>query len=350
MRADGTLEVFDEILLPGYKELASQIDPYTGYPYRQRRDRGARIDDLFIMIHAAIKSYEAYYVRTGPFRGYFQFARYLEKGNKIYNRTTGEVYTVADLFMEDDGLFIGEVLLTGVTEPTETDRLELDEPNQVLFARADARSEATTSTFDSNTERVEVPAPFTDTIEYSTVRSEPGTVGKKPFAADRQALPRLREFNVNDLIDPGVGIDIYGWWFDHMVQFDLFARTNERLYGTRNVSGEGTLGLVQWFQDFMQRYRWVFLYNGIQQLLEWQGTRDQQVGRHRNDMVHRPLLFYVRTERVSEARYRRIEHIDILVNIGAPGEAIPEPTGYPQPTGQLNAHLNDLGLYNSLEG
>jgi hypothetical protein len=99
----------------------------------------------------------------------------------------------------------------------------------------------------------------------------------------------------------------------------------------------------------MKRYRWVFLWNGIQQILEWQGTEDEPVGRARNDMVHRPLLYYVRTERISAARVRRIARIDVLVNIGAPVDLVTQ-SGCPDPTGQIGITVNDLGLYNEMGG
>jgi hypothetical protein len=351
VRPDGTLELWDEYMLPQYRELAKQIDPATGHPYRQRRNRGARVQDLFIFMREALAAYQSYYVvnQLADFRGWFQFARYLEVGDKVRNLTTGDEYEVKEKLLEPDGTYCGEVILTGTTSPTETDRLMLEDRNLIVFSHAAPRSEVASSNFDESTERVDETAPFNDTIEFSITRSEPGTVGKKPFAADRQALPLLREGGVDDLIDPGIANDIYGWWFDHIVQFDLFSRNWERLYGSRRVDGKGTVGLVTWFQDFMQRYRWVFLWNGIQQLLEWQGTQDEPIGRWRNDMLHRPLMFYVRTERISLARVRRIEQIDVLVNIGAPPELAAQ-TGCPAPTGQITAVVNDLGLYNTLGG
>jgi len=73
------------------------------------------------------------------------------------------------------------------------------------------------------------------------------------------------------------------------------------------------------------------------------------VGRMKNDMVHRPFTFYVRTERISMARVRRIQQIDILVSIGAPQELV-APSGCPVPTGQIGIVINDLGLYSSMGG
>jgi hypothetical protein len=349
MRPDGTLEEWDEALLPGYRHRAVSLNPKTGRPYRQRRDRGARIDDLFIMMHEAMRAYQGYFVKTGPFQGLFQFARYLEDGDEITNETTGEIYTIKELLYEENNLFLGEVILNGNTDPEETDRLRLDVRNQVVFSRADSRSEASSYEPNSEGERTDEQGPLRDTIEYGIRRSEPGSVGPKPFGGDRQAMPAIRESNLDDLIDPGVAVDVYGQWFDHIIQFDCFARNNERLYGTRKVSGEGTLGLVAWFQDFMARNRWIFTFNGIQRLLEWQDTRDQPVGRLRTDMLHRPLLWYARTERVSSARTRRIESIDLVFNVAAP-EGLTAQSACPEPTGQISLSVNDLGLYRPLLG
>lgn len=351
MRSDGTLELWDEIYLPGYAEMAIQINPDTGTPYRQRRDRGARINDLFTMISTALVDYQGYYVKHPyePFRGWLQFARYLAQGDKVRNVTTGDVYTVEALLDEDDGSFQGQVVLSGGTDPAETDRLRLDAENMVVWAHAHPRSEVSSTKFDSDSERTDGPAPYNDTVMAAQLRVEPGTVGKRPFDRERQALPLMRETNLDTLVDPDVAMETRGQWFDHIVQFDLFAKENRRLDGVSRLDGGGDPGLVRWFQDFMMRYRWVFLWNGIQQLLEWQGTRDEPVSNIKNDMVHRPLLYYVRTERVMTARVRRVSQIDVLVNIGAP-EELTEQSGCPAPTGQIDITLNDFGLYRELGG
>lgn len=351
MRPDGSLELWDESYLPGFKEIAVSLNPKTGRPYRQRRDRGSRIQDLYAMIKEGLAAYQGYFVRHPyqPFRGWFQFARYLDRGDIINNLTTGDVYTVKDLIPEEDGSFLGQVLLSGGTSPRETDRLRLDPKNLIVCSHAHPRSEAATAKFEPNTDGTDQPSPFNDTIEWSQRRQEPGTVGKRPFDRERQALPILREANLDDSVDPNIATDIYGWWFDHLIQFDLFARDNTRLDGEAKLDGSGDPGLVNWFQDFMKRYRWVFLWNGIQQILEWQGTEDEPVGRAKNDMVHRPLLYYVRTERISAARVRRIARIDVLVNIGAPEDLVAQ-SGCPAPTGQIGITVNDLGLYNEMGG
>ena len=351
MRPDGTLELWDEQYLPGYQEIAVQINPETGEPYRQRRYRGARISDLFAMVGEAMAAYQGYFVKHPyePFRGWFQFARYLAQGDIVHNTTTGDIYTVEALLNEDDGTFQGQVVLSGGSDPRETDRLKLDEKNMIVYSHSHPRSEVSSTKFDEGTDRTDNPAPFNDTVEVSQLRYEPGTVGKRPFDRERQALPILRESNLDDLIDPDVGVETKGWWFDHIIQFDLFGKTNTRLDGEGKLDGSGDPGLVNWFQDFMMRYRWVFLWNGIQQLLEWQGTRDEPVGNIKNDMVHRPLLYYVRTERISTARVRRISQIDVLVSIGAP-EELAEQSGCPAPTGQIDMTVNDFGLYNALGG
>jgi len=349
MRTDGSLEDWDERFLPSYQELSRSINPRTGTPHRQRRDRGARIADLWVMVQDRLKAYQSYFVKTGSFRGLFQFARYISEGDNIRNLTTGDVYTVKRLVTGHDGEFLGEVILSGGTDPEETDRLRLDTKNMIVASHAHPRSEVSASSYDDESDTTDRPALFNDTVEFSIRRTEPGTVGKRPFDRERQALPLLREPNLDEVVDPSYGVDTYGWWFDHIVQFDLFTRNNERLYGTAAVDGGGDPGLIAWFQDFMMRYRWVFIWNGVQQLLEWQGTEDKPVGNVRNDMVHRPLLWYARTERVSFARIRRIEQIDVLVSIGAPQELSAQ-TGCPVPTGQVDITVNDLGLYNQLGG
>lgn len=349
MKSNGALEDWDEILLAGYRERLKQTDPETGLPTRQKRDRGARCQNLFAMMKDRLEAYQGHFVKTGPYRGTFQFARYLKLGDQITNKTTGDVYTIKERHHDEDGVFSGEVTLSGGTDPAETDTLRLDAENLVVFEHAHKYSEVSSSEFDSASDRTDKPAPLNDTIEYSRVRYEPGTVGKRPFDREKQAVPSVRESNLDDDVDPGLGYRVSGQWYDNLVQFDLYARTNERLDGSLSPTGVGDQGLLAWFQNFMELYKWVFLWNGVNKILEWQGREDEVVRRYKNEFAKRSLLYYVRTERICVARHRRIAQLDVFATVGAPEECTAQ-SGVPVPTGQIDATLSDFGLYSELGG
>ena len=101
---------------------------------------------------------------------------------------------------------------------------------------------------------------------------------------------------------------VYGQWFESVVQFDVWAQTNERA----NV-------LLNWFEDFMDRYRWVLKWNGIQETFYWQRNEDALVSRWRNDIVHRTVEYYFRTDRIRAADIRRIISLSLVVDVAERG-------------------------------
>lgn len=346
MRSDGTFENWDDLFTLPYKY---GMDGANTPDVRQRRSRGATIQQFFAMVQQGLISYQGYFVKTGAYRGLFQFARYLEPGDKVFNKSTGDVYTIDNLIRDREGRFLGEVHLQGGTDPQEADRLELDPKNMIIYAHLEQRSETPTLAPDTVGATTDKPRPMQDTVEYTLLKFEPGSLGKRPFDRERQAAPMMREENISDTVDPDVSHTISGWFFDNLVQFNLYARTNRRLDGEVSLAG-GDPGLVSWFLDFMARYTWAFKHNGVQDLQLWQGGPDQLVGHMRNDLVRRPITFWVRTERMSTARGRRLAQVDLTVNVGLP-PGVPAPSGdLPVASGQIDVMVNDQGLYSKMGG
>jgi hypothetical protein len=125
---------------------------------------------------------------------------------------------------------------------------------------------------------------FRDTITYKITREEPGSMGgsKQPFGDTRELNPKLRQTaaKTGDTVS-----DIYGQWFDTLVQFDVWTLTN--LEADR---------LALWFKRFMTRYRAFFREMGLSEIHFWWRGVDEVTNKLRNALHFRTLVFFVRTE------------------------------------------------------
>ena len=77
-----------------------------------------------------------------------------------------------------------------------------------------------------------------DTVTYMVTREEPGSVGgdKQPFGGRREVVPRFRE--TRNFVADGKSLQVYGQWFDVLLQFDLWTLTNwesTRISGLRSI-------------------------------------------------------------------------------------------------------------------
>ncbi|MGH7412445.1 MAG: hypothetical protein ACREJ6_15495, partial [Candidatus Methylomirabilis sp.] len=179
-------------------------------------------------------------------------------------------------------------------------------------------------------------APWTDTITWAIIRREPGGL-RRPFEDPRETKPRQRdmvkfvEFDNCDYLHT-----IEGQFFDNIVQFDIWTQTNERAEV-----------LAVWFQDFVERYRWVWKYNGVKELLFWQQNADAIVTRWRNDIVSRSIQVYFQTERLRSYPVRRIVDIEVSVDVLTRGEnlqpvpVVVDPTACVDPTATIPIELLD---------
>lgn len=145
---------------------------------------------------------------------------------------------------------------------------------------------------------------FTKTITYQIVRREPGTLGDAPFQMKKELKPRFREMQAKPNEDGAV--EIRGQWFDNLVQFDCWTRSNTE-------ADE----LIEWFEEFMILYTFFFKgYAGIQEMLYYRGgrftfgtTEDEAMVRWRNPYKVRSCTYYFRTEKLWLLDYNLIKKI-----------------------------------------
>lgn len=137
---------------------------------------------------------------------------------------------------------------------------------------------------------------ISELITYSVEERKPGAqerVTQSQVMSDRKIRGRAKMFreSIDDPNNPGCKIYTYGQEFDNHVRFNIWARTNK-------VANRRAL----WFEDFMERWRWFFQASGVKRVLYERRDADMHLSPENRKLVCRPLIYYVRTERVTAVR------------------------------------------------
>jgi hypothetical protein len=302
-------------------------------------------------------------------------------GDKILNKTTGEEYKIlwveelsptayrpayGPVVDAQSGLgFTGTVIIDqGVRAPNPWDDLEfVDKENRYIrfFEWGGSRNtQEPISSADADTS--EKGHTFVPSITWTLKRKEPGSIGKDPFGRAKELKPRLREqfpdpqytylvdepefedakalaaghFETGSPIITGSWvsiaekeaaqhpmasthtIEVYGQWFDNIVQFDCWSTSNPQA----NM-------LVTWFEDFMELYIPILKRNGVQEALYWQRQDDKVLQAFRDDIDNRTVQYYFRTEKLRVHRSRNFRNYSVRVRLAARSESLihGEPSG-----------------------
>lgn len=215
-------------------------------------------------------------------------ARYLSSGDTIKNITTGERYTIYEILDSNTN----SIRLTGTTAPITDDVLELTDDNMVNFVSGYSKEYKDKLTKE-----------WVDTITFGVRRKEPGTIGKHPFDPPTEIKPRIRQYVVDPDHDD-CHVMILGQWFDLLLQFDCWAKTNSRADS-----------LIEWFEDFMYKYTWVWKKNGVNEILYWMRNQDEEVSKWRNDLSVRNVIYYFRTEKIVTIREHDFKQLDLYLEV-----------------------------------
>jgi hypothetical protein len=145
----------------------------------------------------------------------------------------------------------------------------------------------------------------TETITFSLVRREPGQFGQgPPFGAKHHNLrPMLRE-EIKDPSVPGYRCATTGYWYDNLVRFTCWARTNK----AANARAE-------WFEDMMEEYTWWFRWSGVSRVIFWGRDADIATEIDENTWYGRPINIFVKTEKVRVFNEKELEEILIDLKV-----------------------------------
>jgi hypothetical protein len=136
-------------------------------------------------------------------------------------------------------------------------------------------------------------------ITYSVIERKPGTFEAKPIGramSDRNLRQYSKFFreSKDDPDFPGCKIFTYGQWFDNLVEFKVWARTN-RVASFRAL----------WLEETLDRWEWYLKASGVGQFVFHERVADTVLSPSNKRIACRTLRFYVRTERLTVIR----EHI-----------------------------------------
>lgn len=146
---------------------------------------------------------------------------------------------------------------------------------------------------------------FVDTITFKVVRSMPGELDENARFSPggrREIKPRRRETGLGHRLSTNKMTNIEGQWFSNYVQFDLFTRTNDEAED-----------MVEWFEEFMDLYKYVFMYAGISKMHYWMRLEDEELVRWKTGLSVRSVQYYIRTERLYEVDVNRVRQINITL-------------------------------------
>lgn len=329
MRNDGYIERFNELAaaIRYQRDFAASRDAF------QRTSGSSSVSKLWYLVSLAFTEHQTWF-KVSPRNNrilYFPFARYLEKGMEIVNRTRNARYIVDHVNLEQsyttpfgEEVKIPAVYISSGTPPIETDRLRFTDDKYIQLRPARARSWAPNVNF--NTEQREDYGAWNDTITYYLTRREAGSIATAPFGRHRERKPRFRSSETDDSIDATAELSTFGQCFDNLCQFDCWAK-------------EATEAdkLADYFERFLTMWSCVISYNGIEKIWYWGRGMDAVESKWRNDITVRSLQYYFRTEDITTQVDSILRGINVIVNTATSLEQTVA-TGIP-PTGVLNFEI-----------
>jgi hypothetical protein len=145
----------------------------------------------------------------------------------------------------------------------------------------------------------------TETITFSLISREPGSFSQgSTREGDVRNRRPIQRAEGEDSENPGYRYVETGFWYDNIVRFTCWARTNK----AANARAE-------WFEDFMENYLWWFRMQGVSRLL-FEGRRTDIVTVVDNNKWYgRPIDFFVRTEKIRTFSEKKIEQILIKLAV-----------------------------------
>ena len=231
-----------------------------------------------------------------------------KEGDKILNANTKEVYTV-DQVIKNPITNVWEGLLKfNLTNPPSLEQSHslqfFTEKDKYIRFRHEMPDEIP-NLIGANLEKLLLqPPPIFPTITWTVKSVEPGSLGRV-FDSKKEYKPRLRE-SVKDPFVMGHTVEIYGQFFDNIVQFDSWSndpRTSDRL--------------IRWFEQFMRLKAGNLIQNGLSQLLFFKRTEDEYNKTWRQAFSVRGSQYYLRTEQLEAVYSKDILNININMDVSS---------------------------------
>jgi len=145
----------------------------------------------------------------------------------------------------------------------------------------------------------------TESIVFSLMDRVPGQFAQgAPMSRNHSNYrPMVRE-EYTDTENPGYKCVANGYYYDNIVRFTAWARTNK----TANAR-------AMWFEDMMEEYSWWYKLQGVDRVLFWGRNNDLVTTVNDNKWYGRPIDYFVRTEKIRTFRQKTLEEILIRLNV-----------------------------------
>jgi len=155
------------------------------------------------------------------------------------------------------------------------------------------------------------PTPLTtQVISYKLKKRAPGAVSPARPGISSSAdirhewVPRCR-YIIEEDNKPNTKTFVMGQFFDNMIEFTCWARTNKAANSTALL-----------FQDLINNYRFYFKLKGFSEVIFHERLEDIQMDTETsgNTLKGRPMMFHVRTDRTFSITENVLR--DIVINLG----------------------------------
>jgi hypothetical protein len=227
-----------------------------------------------------------------------------QKGDRILNTKTNETYTVDHIIkdpVKDEWQGLVRLELNNAPVALNGENLILyDEDKYVRFEHAYPTSSPNTIIANNAGGELNSP-PMKPSITWFVSVKEPGALDQA-FGPRKELKPRLRD-RVKDPVVDGYTVEIYGQWFDNIVQFDAWY-----------VNNKATERLIEWFEQFMRHHQMLLRKYGVSQSFFWKRLADDMKQQWRQPVWERSIQYYFRTEQLEAVYQRDLLKIDVILN------------------------------------
>jgi hypothetical protein len=215
------------------------------------------------LVYVLLKDFQGKHFKTDVDEKSFLFpyARYLKPGAEVKNVTTGEIYHVEEMIMNNssrgmDGHHVRLKIDGEAPLPNHRLRLSEDQGQLVNLTESFPDGDAKGYEFGEDGHLVPSNQVWVDTVTYQVLETAPTktTGGAGSSTGIRNIRPQFRE-EIQGVDGKHESAVVFGQLLSSEVRFDCWSRSNN-----------GSTNLRHWFRTFMHHYTWVFGYNGFTKL------------------------------------------------------------------------------------
>jgi len=301
----------DRVFTDNYLQVYDPSKKVLEIRRKSRAEGNLSLKESMDLISVLLREWQTYYIPNTYDRNvlFFPYAfRELKEGDRIFNKTTGETYTIDQVIVNpQSNKWEGVVKITSVNVPNPIDREILEFQNDARYVDFDHAYRVTPPNEISTNESGDglSPPPMRPVISWTLARQEPGVQSGKAFGPNKVLKPTIREI-LKDPQYPGYSVSVLGQYFDNIVQFDA-------LY----IDNSSAESLVEWFNNFLTKHRPVLQQNGVAQLYYSRRLEDVTDQRWRQPIWKRTIQWYFRTEQLTAIYERDLLWIETSLSIAS---------------------------------